>query len=251
MIISDSLPVQWYPAELPTFNEKVEIGVFGLPFFQKFNREDVFSVQLLHTASVVITLDVLDQDEAVLYTANLTEVSAGVYFHSFIFEDEGILEAYVSARLVIASVTISRTDQLDVRASHDESRWIAYTNSSDFAFLIYSGVAPPTFGIRVDSKFYEERNPEENESEDLGDGSIEKLSGSVKIQRLLEIEPLPPHMHRKMKLIMKHNSIFVSNVSWLSEDGYEIGKSLSKSYPFYLASCVLTMKDSGYITNVY
>jgi len=251
MTISDALPVQWYPAALPTYNEKAEVGVDSIPFFQKFNREDFFPVQLLHDTGVVITLDILDQAGAVLYTADLTETSSGVYFHSFIFEDEGILEGYVSARLVIAAVTISRTDQLDIRASHAESRWITYSNSSDFAFLIYSEVAPPTFGIRIDSKFYEERGPEENESEDLGDGSIEKLSSSLKIQRLLEIEPLPPHMHRKLKLIAKHNSLSLENIAWLSEDGYEVGKPMSKSYPFYTATCLLTMKDSGYITNVY
>ena len=250
MIISDALPVQWYPSAIPTYNEKVEAGIEAIPFIQKFNREDTFSIQLLHNAGVVITLDILGQNEAVLYTVAITEVSAGVYFRSFIFEDVGILDAYVYARIVIAAVIISRTDQMEVRASHSESRWIAYTNSSDFAFIDYSG-APPTFGIRVVSKFYEERNPEENESEDLGDGSIEKLSGSIKIQRLLEMESLPPHMHRKIKLIMKHNSIFLDNVSWVSEDGYEIGKPLSKSYPFYLATCLLTMKDNSYITNVY
>lgn len=149
------------------------------------------------------------------------------------------------------------TDLLDIQSLHANTRLIEYTNEGDFAGIIYDFddegspvTVTPTFGIRVHSKFYEPNFPEENEGEDLGDGTVVKLSGSVKEQRLLEIEPLPPYMLKKLKLILQHNSLFIENQSWLKEENYEIDK-LDDRYAFFSSSAMLTLKDDNYITNVF
>jgi len=98
--------------------------------------------------------------------------------------------------------------------------------------------------------FRENWFPEENESDELSNGEVVKLSGSVKNQKLLEVEPLPYYFHRKMKLILQHNYILIDGQQWEKEEPYEM-ESLNEKYPLEKATAWLTQKDDSYFTNVY
>lgn len=145
---------------------------------------------------------------------------------------------------------VAKSDLLHIQELHPDTRTIQYTNENDYAGLIYNSDYPPTFMIRVESKFYTPEFPQEDESEDLGDGKVEKLSGSVKEQRTLELEPLPPYMHRKLIQIFGHNSLFIENQSWTKEENYKVDK-LNDRFAFFGGEVVLTLKEDGYITNVF
>ena len=150
----------------------------------------------------------------------------------------------------MATIIIAYSDCLDVRVAHSETKLISYTNENDFANISYSISPRPVFNIRVQAQFFKERAPEENESEDQSDSNVVKLSGSVKAQKLLQVEPLPYFMHYIMKLILQHNFISIDSEEWTKEENYD-QKELNDKYPMELATVWLTQKSEGYYSNTY
>lgn len=144
---------------------------------------------------------------------------------------------------------VAYSDCLDVQEDHRDTRLISYTNNHDYAGIEYDGDYPPTFFIRVESKFYVPRSPQEDESESISDGTVVKLSSSTKRQRLMEFEPMPPYMHDKLPLIFNHNSLFIGNKAWVKEESYEIDV-LNEKYALFGATIYLTLANSNATSNV-
>jgi len=162
---------------------------------------------------------------------------------SFVTQKASIIPFTVGAELAY-------TDTIYFAESHAKTRLIEYTNPIDYAGLVYEGVSPmPVFGIRVKSKFYEQRFPEENESEPDGGGNVDKLSSETRVQRLLEIDPLPPHMHKKLKLALQHGTITIDGEQWVKEEAYETEPVAPKN-PFFKGKVWLTLKDGNHFINV-
>lgn len=150
---------------------------------------------------------------------------------------------------VIEDFEIYHSDLIDIQSLHAKTLLIKYSNPTDYAGLVYEGLAAvPEFGIRVKAKFYEPRFPEENESEADGEGNVDKLSSTTKTQRLLEIDPLPPYEHKKLKLALQHNTIYIQNLAWVKEEAYEIEK-IAEKYPFFKAKAWLTLQSNEFILN--
>lgn len=147
-------------------------------------------------------------------------------------------------------VQIAFTDCISVAETQTDTRLITYSNENDFAGISYSVDPKPEFNIRIKSKFFKERYPEENESEELSNGQVVKLSGSVKTQKLLQVEPCPYFIHSTLKLVLQHNYILIDGEEWEKEEAYEM-KELNEKYPFESAECWLTKKDGAYYTNTY
>lgn len=150
----------------------------------------------------------------------------------------------------MAENVIAYSDCLEIRVSHDETKLISYSNENDFANISYSLTERPVFIIRVHAKFFKERFPEENESEELSDGEVVKLSGSVKGQKFLQLEPMPYFMHQILKLVLQHNYILIDDEEWEKEEAYDL-KELNEKFPLEAAEVWLTLKEEGYVTNIY
>jgi hypothetical protein len=150
----------------------------------------------------------------------------------------------------MAANLVAYSDCLEIKTSHSETRLISYSNEDDFANISYSIDPRPTFIIRVHSKFFKERHPEENESEDQSDSNVEKLSGSVKLQRLLQVEPCPYFFHYLLKLILQHNYILIDGEEWVKEESYST-KEMDEQFPMEPAEVWLTQKEEGYYSNTY
>lgn len=141
------------------------------------------------------------------------------------------------------------SDLQDIQENHLDTRLISYTNELDFAGIQYDVDYPPTFHIRVKSKFYTPRNQQETESEPDAEGNVIKLSSSSKKQKQLVIDPVPPYMHDKLILILQHNSIYINNRSWVQEDNYEINE-INERFGLFSGSVWLTQMDDNFYTNV-
>ncbi len=137
-------------------------------------------------------------------------------------------------------IVIGYSDALDIKVHHKQTRLFKYSNDIEYAGLDYS--SNQNFNIRVKSKFYEPRLPEENESEPLSDGRIAKLSSTVKQQKLLQLIDLPPHMHVKMQLVLQHNSIYEGNESYIKEENYELQAPLHDKAALFDAQVYLTLQ---------
>lgn len=145
-----------------------------------------------------------------------------------------------------------KSDYIDVAAEQRDTFWLQYSNKETFAGIDYS--ASQVFGIRIATKFFKERAPETNESEDITDGGVVKLSGLVKFQRQLEMDAAPYYMHNKLKLILQHNTIFLDGSYWLKEEPYEyidLGGNNFPEFPLKLAKTWLTRMTLDFFSNVY
>jgi hypothetical protein len=148
------------------------------------------------------------------------------------------------------SITIFNSDYLDIRDNHADTRLISVTNGIDYAGLAYEDITPePQFSLRLKSKFYVPRFPEENESEPDGGGNVDKLSSEVKTQRLLEVDPLPPYMLYKVKLHLQHNTIYVENQAWIKEEPLD-QEQVGDQNPFFKSNTYLTLKNDEYFINL-
>jgi hypothetical protein len=148
----------------------------------------------------------------------------------------------------IVPTELATSDYVDIRENHYETQLIQYSNRTDYAGLSYQNST--LFQFRVRTKFFEERFPQESESEGLSDGEIVKLSSTVKNQKFLEVESAPPYIHRKVTLILSHNTVYMDSNYWTKEESYDLTK-LNDRYPFFLGKCWLTLKNSNFWTNIF
>lgn len=137
-------------------------------------------------------------------------------------------------------VSIAYSDYLSVKERHLDTRLMVYSNNLDFEGIIYSGIEPkPSFCLRVESKFFKPRNPEENEKEELSDGVTIKMLGTLKVQKKIQIEPQPPYMNHKIGIVLQHSSLFLGNVAYIKEDSYET-RELDEEFPLESGEAWLT-----------
>lgn len=138
---------------------------------------------------------------------------------------------------------LAYSDCLDVKLSHDETDLIYYSNARNFAGLVHSDISPDaSFNIRVPCRFFHEVFPEEDEAIELT-SSIITTSGQLKSQKLLEVQHVPYYFHKKLQLILKHQTLTINEVSYQKEEKYEIDPG-SKRWPLKKATCLLTEKNS-------
>lgn len=138
---------------------------------------------------------------------------------------------------------VAKSDCLDVATTHDETELIEYSNARNFAGLIYSDVSPDAaFNIRVPCRFFHEVFPEEDEAIELT-SSVVTTSSQLKSQKLLEVKHVPYYFHKKLQLILKHQTLTINTVSYKKEEKYEINEG-NKQWPLKSATCLLTEKNS-------
>lgn len=153
--------------------------------------------------------------------------------------------------LELQSTEVAHSDYISIKVNHARTKLIQYSNETDFAGINYDGIDPvPDFSFRVEAKFFKERTPEENESENLSDGSVVKLLGTAKKQKLLQVEIAPYYLHRKLTYILQHNSIYIDNLAWVKEESYET-EDLDEHSAFVPGKTFLTQQDNSYTTNPF
>jgi hypothetical protein len=139
---------------------------------------------------------------------------------------------------------LASSDCIDIKASHDCTTLINYTNSKVLNGIDYNTSPPVEFNIRIPAVFFLERFPDEHEEIDLSNSRMVRLVNQVKAQKLLDIGFMPFYMHKKLQLILSHDTIEIDGESWLKTEPYEIAEG-NKRYPLRKAQVWLT--DKNYI----
>lgn len=150
----------------------------------------------------------------------------------------------------MAEVVVAYSDCIDVKVSHVGTKLISYSNEFDLNGISFSLSERPVFYIRLLCKFFKERPVQEDEEDDLSDGEVVKLFGSIKEQKLLQIEPVPYFMHHIITKILLHNYIEIEDERWEKGESYST-RELDEQFPFEKGEVWLTRKDNGYLFNVY
>lgn len=166
----------------------------------------------------------------VVFTSSTNPTDASIYIQSL----------SVSA----PTVTLANSDCLDIKTSHDCTALIRYDNDKDFAGLEYSSFSPTAeFYLRIPAVFFHERNTEEEENFEESTENIVRLRNEIKLKKLLEVGFMPDYMHRKLLLILAHDTVEIDGESWIKRDPYEKEEPGNKRYPLKKASVLLTQKD--------
>jgi hypothetical protein len=170
-----------------------------------------------------------------------------VHSLEFEFTDYELCSGYYSLEFIDQDdEQIGFTDLLDIKSNHANTLLTQYTNKNTFAGIDYSD--EPVFSIRALARFFKPKIVQERESEPDGAGNIVVLSGSVKVQKLLEIQEVPPYMLEKLALIFAHNSVWINNESWASEEPGE-EEELDDRSPLYNFSIMLTRQNDNFALN--
>lgn len=243
MVVSDALPVQFWPVSIDTYNESEPEGVFPKCFCHPWESTDIIKIQVDLEILDALYLKIYDSDEILLQTLSFSNTIGTVYTVSFAPSTYGLTDDLISLKIFRGTTAIFKSDCLDVKTSWSETVLITYSNSRNFASLNYTSVSPdPEFYIRIPAVFFQERFPEEDEVIELSNSRSIQLNAQVKAQRLLEVGPMPFYMHRKLKLVLKHQFVEIAAQEWVKEEPYEQQES-NKKWPFRRALCWLTEKD--------
>jgi hypothetical protein len=168
-------------------------------------------------------------------------------FASLIPSDHGICEQKIKFEVINTTESpdevVAKSDCILISdANPDPTVLIEYSNNRNFAGLVYENVSPEqTFSIRIPAVFFHERFPEEDEVAELST-SIITLNGEMRAQRLLDTAHMPYYMHRKIKLILKHQAVTVAGLAIAKQDAYEIDEG-DRRWPLKKAKCWLTERD--------
>lgn len=184
-------------------------------------------------------------------TPEIPETLATYYLNktSFIPFDEGICNQRIKINILddgSPQLVVAKSDCLDVRTSHACTKLIEYSNTRNFAGLIYDEDLSPdeTYTIRVPATFFHERFPEDDETIELTD-MVVNLNSSMKRQKRLDFDYMPYYMHNKIKLILKHQQLTIDDKDWVKQEEYEMSDSENKRFPIRMSSVWLT--DKNYI----
>lgn len=235
--------MQFWPSTADTYNEKDVQGVFRKCWCHPWNCSDTIKIQVDFDIIYALSLKIYDSEGSLLQSINFTNTIGTVYTASFMPNDYSICDEEIQLKIFLGANEIFKSDCLHVKSSWDETVEITYSDNKNFASLNYSNVTPdPEFTIRIPACFFHERFPEENESIQLSNSRWIQLNAQVTAQRLLEIQPMPYYMHRKLKLILKHQFVTIDSQDWVQSENYEIVESNRRS-PLKKGTVWLNEKD--------
>lgn len=246
MTLSDALPVQFWLIACQTFNQYEAEGVHHVCWCQPWNCGDEIVIQFQETSGGDYLLSVVDENDAVLFEDSFLEIQSGVYQLSFTPEDNAICDELIQLKITnntSPEEVFAQSDCLDIKSAHTETILIEYSNQRNFAGLIYENDSPDTtFKVRVPCRFFHETEPEEDEAMELT-SSVLTTSAQVKTQRLLEVKHVPYYFHKKLRRVLKHQTVTIGSIEWKKEEQYKENEG-NKRWPLKSATCLLTEKNS-------
>lgn len=143
-----------------------------------------------------------------------------------------------------AGDAVKKSDCIDVRASHDCTTLVTYSNGSDYAGLRYTGIGTPEFNVRVPVVFFHDQFTEEEEDHELSDNTIIEIYSKIQHKRRFDVAFVPYYFHKKLQLIMAHQYLEIDGEQWIKRKGdtYEVEEG-NRRYPLKKAGVWLTDKD--------
>lgn len=247
MIISDANPVQFWLVECETYNEQTPFGKHRRCFCAPWECDDEITIQFTDDGVTDYGLIVMDENSNEVYS-EMFDVVGTTYTVSFLPSSLSpeICDTKVSFRIVELSSPeniIAKSDCLDIRSEHEGTILINYSNPRNYAGLIYDDTSPaPSFYLRVPAMFYDEREIEEDEELELTN-MVVMQNNAIKTQRLLKTDSMPHYMHKKLQLVLKHQTVSILSAYWIKEEPYEAVET-DRRNPLQKYMVWLTDKDS-------
>jgi hypothetical protein len=235
--ISTQQPGTYYVEIKGRFTVSSVTGTLTLAVAQGFSSYVFHQQSVTGTDLITITLpneDISSLGEFDEIRASLTGLTSGI-------AGDFIIESY---RLVSIGDDLAKSDCLHIATTQDETELLEYSNGRNFAGLIYQDLSPDpaSFYLRVPCRFFHEQFPEEDEAIELT-SQVVTTSAQLKSQKLLEVQHVPYYFHKKLQLVLKHQSLTIGGKDYKKEEKYEINIG-NKKWPLKSATCLLTEKSS-------
>lgn len=247
MTISDANPVQFWLIDCQTYNEQEPFGIHRRCFCSPWECDDEIITQFIDDGITEYDLVVVDEDDIEIYSEPFT-ISGTTYTSSVILNtlSPEICNQKIQFKIIETGspeTVIARSDCLDLASSHEGSILIRYSNPRNYAGLVYGNTSPDeSFYLRVPAMFYHEREVTEEEQIVLTDQIVQQ-NNMTKTQRLLSTDSLPDYFHKKLQLVLKHQTIDILDRYWVKEEPYDLQES-DRRNPLQKAKLWLTDKDS-------
>lgn len=211
-------------------------GILDLAVAQGFSSYTFHQQSVTGTDLTTIVL----QNEDITALGEFDEIRASMFNVTSGIAGAFIIESY---KLVTIGDDLAKSDCLNISTTQDETELLEYSNGRNFAGLIYQDLSPDqSFFIRVPCRFFHEQFPEEDEAIELT-SQVVTTSAQLKSQKLLEVQHVPYYFHKKLQLVLKHQSLTIGGKDYKKEEKYEINIG-NKKWPLKSATCLLTEKSS-------
>lgn len=278
VIISDALPIQFWPIAAQSYNEQTLGFVDKRCFFQEFACSDLIKLQLKDTdAANTYALKVVDSDGNLIdYLPFIKTAITGfnVFNLTFSQDDVAICDQFVKFYITQNNGTLddetTDSETLDVWGEGDDlyksdfikfnssiayspgwaTKLISYKSSKNFAGINYPNDSN-YFNLRVACRFFQQRGPTEQNALVLSNSKVINTSVSMRMQQLMTTILMPDYLHNKLQLIFAHasrGSVLIDGVEWTIEESYDRSLPDNKS-PFQSANIWLTRKNY-YVQNI-
>lgn len=246
MIISDANPVQFWMSECATYNEEEPFGINRRCFCAPWECDDEIIVQFTDDGETEYFLQVVDENDSEISFEEFdifgTTYTASILLSSLSPE---ICDQKIQLKIIQVGspeVIIAKSDCLEI-ADNPGTVLVRYSNPRNYAGLIYSDTSPePYFYLRIPAMFYHKREVGEDEMLSLTN-QIVMQNNVLKTQKLLSTDSLPDYFHKKIQLVLKHQSIEIETRNWIKEEAYEEVES-DRRNPLQKFKVWLTDKDS-------
>lgn len=244
MVVSDAIPVQFWPVDSDTFNETDPDGLFRKCFCAPWESADIIRIQIDFDIIDALYLKIYDDQDVVLQTLPFVNTIDTVYTVSFAPSTYALYDDQIRLSIFRGTNELFKSDCLHVKSEWKETQLITYSSNRNFASIDYSQVSPdPEFYLRIPSVFFQERFPQEREVIELSNSRSIQLNAQVKAQRLLKVKDMPAYMHRKLLLVLSHQFVTIGNQDWVKEEDYELVPSSNPRWPLQKAQVWLSEKD--------
>ncbi len=244
------------------------VEVVGDDYIDAPNVAIPITVELTPTftpAFLVVTVEYIgDEEEGNIASIDLNSaVLNNIYYSRNVFDltiipsDDAfqLCESKVQfkmVRLTEAEPEIAyKSDYVLISDNLFESIQINYKSNKNFNGLAYE-TTPGYFSIRFPGIFFEETHPMTMKALALSNSKVINTAVSIEDAMLLELEDMPYHMHKKLKLILMHaasGDVLIKGVGWTLKNDYEYNGNRPKSYPMKAGQILLT-KRTGYEQNI-
>jgi hypothetical protein len=245
-ILSDALPVQFWFEGYDTFNEEERFGQNQVCWKAPIECDQDITIQLYDSRSgLAFTLEIYDEDDTLLDTLTLPEVSGNLYQRTINLSNNtpDICDTTIWFQIKLGGSAYARTDYLEVKAEHEGTILISYSNHRNYAGLINQQTSPDTtFYLRIPATFNEKQMLEEDQVLPLSNNRIISLTSQVKKQRFLETDQMPMYMHLKVMEALKHQFVEIEELEYVKEDAYTQSPNSNKKWPLRAYTCWLTEK---------
>lgn len=244
----------FFPYAGLTYNEKLEPGIerggiYFQPHYDNHALSDVVRIQAINATAVFLRAYEEDGTTSGEFALANTGTVWDLNFLPPTTSDDDVFKVFVLGTKPAGVWTPAfRTDPIQFIHDSFGTVFVQVANKYTYSGMDFSG--DKIFGIRLSAKFFKEREIEVDESEELSDETVVKLSGSVKSQKQLQVEPIPNYQKRRLKLAVKCNTLAIDGVQYIQEEAFS-DTELNEKFGMVATSVWLTLKDGGFITNVF